>query len=169
MKVGGNKNMFSSKKVRADEKKRKRRMNRKKMLQAIAKRRQEEKGSSFLDQQVVKTSSTLSQSQKMEFDLIRLELKLLKDAYKKHRKLHENCNIEFQNQNLKVQKGGNLKLKTPILHKNKILERDNDEVELSNPRVMKEEYVEYVEKNTFKSEPFDYDHEKKETLIEQKE
>ena len=34
---------------------------------------------------------------------------------------------------------------------------------------MKEEYVEYVEKNTFKSEPFDYDHEKKETLIEQKE
>ena len=84
---------------------------------------------------------------------------------KKHRKLHENCNIEFQNQNLKVQKGGNLKLKTPILHKNKILERDNDEVELSNPRVMKEEYVEYVEKNTFKSEPFDYDNVKNETLI----
>ena len=79
--------------------------------------------------------------------------------------MHENCNIEFQNQNLKVQKGGNLKLKTPILHKNKILERDNDEVELSNPRVMKEEYVEYVEKNTFKSEPFDYDNVKNETLI----
>ena len=150
----------------SDEKKKIRRMNRKKFLQAIAKRKQEdrEQDSSFLDQQLVKTPITFNQSQKMELDLLRLELKLLKDAYENHRKLHENCNIVFQNKNLKVQKGKN-KSTASILYQNTVLKRDNDEVELSDPRVKKEEYVEYVEKDTVKPEPIDQDNVKNEPLI----
>ena len=165
MEVEGNKNMFSYKKMKADEKKRKRRMNRKKVLQPIQKRRQDDREHiSSLDHQLVKTSSIANQSHKMELDFLRLELKLLKDAYENHRKLHENCNIVFQNKNLKVQKGKN-KSTASILYQNTVLKRDNDEVELSDPRVKKEEYVEYVEKDTVKPEPIDQDNVKNEPLI----
>ena len=167
MKDEGHKNMFSSKKMKADEKKRKRRLNRKKFVRAIGKCSQQN-----LDKQLVrKTSSTDSQSQKMELDLLILELKLLKDAYEKLkmkleiRKLHANC-ILFQNQNLnvEVQKGEN-KSTAAILYENKILKRDNVEVELSNSRDLKEEYVEYVEKDSVKSEPIDQDKVKNEPLL----
>ena len=94
MEVEGNKNMFSYKKMKADEKKRKRRMNRKR-------RQDDRKHITSLDHHLVKTSSTANQSHKMELDFLRLELKLLKDAYEKHRKLHENC-IVLQNQSFKV-------------------------------------------------------------------
>ena len=66
--------------------------------------------------------------------------KCLKDAYEKEKKIYENC-IMFREQ---------------CLYGKSFLRRDNDEVPLQSPRVVKEEYVEYktyVKNEKVKSEP----------------
>ena len=67
-----------------------------------------------------------------------------------------------------------LKIEFPKLEKesketlpfgNSFLRRDNDEVELQSPRVVKEEYVEYDENDTVKSEPIDQSKVKNKPII----
>ena len=134
--------MKVDKKQRSEKRKINKKESRKKLSKAIEKRLKKYRDStSFLDQQ-------LSQ----ELDLLRLNFKLLKDAYEKERKLNKYCtgckklnlNVELK----KVEK----KPKKEFLSENKILKRSADEVELSNPRVANEEYVECVKIDLVKLE-----------------
>ena len=87
---------------------------------------------SFLDQQL-----------KQELDLLRQNIKLLKDAYEQEKKLNKNCiKCEKQNLNFEIKKGGKMP-KKEFFSENKIF---------SNPRGVKEEYVEHVKIEPVKSE-----------------
>ena len=55
--------------------------------------------------------------------------------------------------------------KETLLSENSFLRRDKDEVELQSPRVVKEEYVEYDENDTVKSEPIDQSKVKNEPIV----
>ena len=135
--------MNVDKKIRSEKKKMKRRANRKKLSQAIGKRLKKN-GDSRSDQQ-----------QSQELDLLRLNFKLLKDAYEKVRKLNQNCiGCIKQNLNFEIQKVEK-KPKKEFLSENKILKRSPDEDEFSNPGVVNEEYVEFVKIDSVKSELID--------------
>ena len=117
------------------------------------------------DQLLVEKSNTKNQFLEKEIKCLRLKLKLLKDAYEKEKQIYENC-IIFKEQCLKSE--------FPKLEKesketqpsgNNFLRRDNDEVPLESPMVVKEEYVEYDENDTVKSEPIDQSKVKKEPLV----
>ena len=135
--------MKVDKKERSEKRKMKRRANRKKLSQAIGKRLNKNR------------ISRLDQQQSQELDLLRLNVKLLKDAYEKVTKLN-NSNFGCETQNLKfeIQKVDK-KPKKEDLSENKIFKRSADEVEFSNPRVVKEEYVEFVKVDSVKSELID--------------
>ena len=117
------------------------------------------------DQPLVEKSNTNNRCWEKEIDYLRLELKYLKDAYEKQKKLYENC-VMFKEQCLKVEFPKLEKKPKEILPSgNSFLRRDNDEVELQSPRVVKEEYVEYNENDTVKSEPIDQSKVKNEPIV----
>ena len=55
--------------------------------------------------------------------------------------------------------------KETLLSGNSFLRRDKDDVELKSPRAVKEEYVEYEENDTVKSEPIDQSKIKSEPIV----
>ena len=127
---------------RSEKKKRKRRANRKRLSQAKGKHLQKYK------------DSRSDQQQSQELDLLRQNYKLLKDAYEKEKKLKNCIGCKKQNLNFEIQKVEK-KPKKEFLSENKILKRSADEVEFSNHRVAKEEYVEFVKIDSVKSELID--------------
>ena len=138
-------NMNINKKLRSDRKKMKRRENRKLKGKYLREH-------IIFNQTLVEESNTNNLSLEKEIDCLKLELKLLKDAFEKEKKMHQNC-IKFKEQCLKVEIP---KLKSEskeaLISGNRFLRRDNV-VELQSPEVVKEEYVEYIENDTVKSEP----------------
>ena len=150
--------MNMNKKKRSDSKRMKSRANRK------LKRKYLHEHVVF-DQPLVEKSNTNNRCWEKEIDYLKLELKYLKDAYEKQKKTYENCYM-FKEKCLKVE--------FPKLEKepketlpsgNSFLRRDNDEVELQSPWVVKEEYVEYDENDTVKSEPIDQSKVKNEPIV----
>ena len=117
------------------------------------------------DQPLVEKSNTNNRCWEKEIDYLRLELKYLKDAYEKQKKLYENC-FMFKEQCLEVEFPKlEKKSKETLPSGNSFLRKDNDEVELQSPRVVKEEYVEYNENDTVKSEPIDQSKVKNEPIV----
>ena len=89
-------------------------------------------------------------------------LKLLKDAFEK--KSNENC-IKIKKQYLKADLAKlEFESKEALDSGNKILKINNDDVEKQSSKVVKEEYVEYAENDTVKSEPMDQSKVKNEHL-----
>ena len=133
--------MKVDKKQRSEKRKMKNKESKKKVSKAIEKRLKKYRDStSFLDQQ-------LSQ----ELDLLKLNFKLLKDAYEKERKLNKYCTgCKKLNLNLELKKVEK-KPKKEFLSDNKI-HKSADEVELSNPSVVNKEYVECVKIDLVKLE-----------------
>ena len=120
---------------------------------------------------LVEKSNTNNRYWEKEIDYLRLELKYLKDTYEIKKKLYENC-FMFKEQCLKVEFPKLEKeSKETLPSGNSFLRRDNDEVELQSPRVVKEEYVEYetyVKNDIDKSEPIDQSKLKKENKQDKK-
>ena len=79
-----------------------------------------------------------------EIKCIRLKLQSLKDTYEKEKKIYEDRIIMFKEQCLKVE-FPKLEKKSKEISPSgdSFLGRDNVEVELQCPRVVKDEYVEY--------------------------
>ena len=148
--------MNMNKKKRSDWKRLKSRANRK--LKRKAK---------YLHEQstLVEKSNTNNRYWEKEIDYLRLELKYLKDTYEIKKKLYENC-FMFKEQCLKVESPKLEKeSKETLPSGNSFLRKDNDEVPLQSPWVVKEEYVEYDENDTVKSEPIDQSTIKNEPIV----
>ena len=150
--------MNENKKKRSDRRRMKSRANKKLKRKCLCVDRD-------FDQLLVEKSNTKNQFLEKEIKCLRLKLKLLKDAYEKEKKIYEDC-IMFKEQCLKIE--------FPKLEKESKEtlpfgnRRDNDEVELQSPRVVKEEYVEYetnVKNDTVKFQPIDQSKFKKEPLV----
>ena len=151
--------MHNNKKKRSDKKKIKRRENRKLKGKCLRKYRESK---FFLDQQLVEESNTFYLIQAKEIANLKQELKLLKDVFEK--KSNENC-IKIKKKYFKADLAKlEFESKAALDSGNKILKVNNDDVEKQSPLVLKEEYVEYAENDTVKSEPMDQSKVKNEHL-----
>ena len=119
----------------------------------------------------LRTQKSVYQCLEEEINCLRQKLKFLTDSYEEEKKIYEEC-IMFKEQCLKLEFPKLEKEAKEILPSgNSFLRRDNEEVELPSPMVVKEEYVEYetyVENETAKSaksEPIDQSKFKKEPLV----
>ena len=147
-----------NKKIRSDRKKMKRRANRKLKGKYLREH-------IIFDHPLVEESNTKNLSWEKEIDCLKLELQLLKDAFEKEKKMHENC-IMFKEQCLKAEFPKLKKeSKEALPSGNKFFRKDNDVDELQSPGVVKEEYVEYNENDTVKSEPIDQSTIKNEPIV----
>ena len=157
--------MNMNKKKRSDWRRMKSRVTRKLKRKFL---REHRESRSVFDQRLVEKSNNNKECLEKEIKCLRLKLKLLKDAYEKEKKIYENC-IVFKEQCLKVEFPKIKKeSKETLSSENSFLRRENDEIELQSPRVVKKEYVEYetyVENETVKSEPIDQFKFKKEPLV----
>ena len=113
---------------------------------------------------LVEKSNTNNGYWEKEIDYLSLELKYLKDTYEIKKKLYENC-FMFKEQVQVELRELEKESKETLLSGNSFLRRDKDDVELKSPRAVKEEYVEYEENDTVKSEPIDQSKIKSEPIV----